>query len=324
MPETDAPIYRSGAAARLAGIPVNTLRMWERRYGVVSPGVSQSGQRRYGAADVGRLAMIKSLVDAGHPIGTLAHLSVETLQQMRAAAGLATGGPDAATAAVRAPARVALVGEALAARADSPQRRAPRLHIVGVCAERERALTQLRGVRADVLAIELPTASIELLPWLDDLMAASGAQRAIIAYRFASETTVDRLRRRGHIVLRAPISLAEVALLAANSRTATPPATETPAPPQPQFDERALARLAQRSTTIACECPRHLVDLLLSLGAFERYSAECESRSPEDAQLHRHLSRVTGTARALLEEALSRLIEAEGLQDLEGRHVSTA
>ena len=29
--------YRSGAVARLTGIPVQTLRVWERRYKIVGP-----------------------------------------------------------------------------------------------------------------------------------------------------------------------------------------------------------------------------------------------------------------------------------------------
>ena len=32
--------YRSGVAARLAGLPVETLRVWERRYGVSDAGRS--------------------------------------------------------------------------------------------------------------------------------------------------------------------------------------------------------------------------------------------------------------------------------------------
>jgi len=43
------PTYRSGTAARLAGIPVDTLRMWERRYQVVGPQLSARGHRRYAA-----------------------------------------------------------------------------------------------------------------------------------------------------------------------------------------------------------------------------------------------------------------------------------
>ena len=33
-------VYRSGVAARLTGVPVDTLRIWERRYSVIGPRLS--------------------------------------------------------------------------------------------------------------------------------------------------------------------------------------------------------------------------------------------------------------------------------------------
>lgn len=83
--------------------------------------------------------------------------------------------------------------------------------------------------------------------------------------------------------------------------------------PGRRFDDQALARLARALTTLHCECPHHVVDLLASLGAFERYSAECANRSPADAALHRYLERVAGSARVLFEDALVRIARAEGL-----------
>jgi hypothetical protein len=53
--------------------------------------------------------------------------------------------------------------------------------------------------------------------------------------------------------------------------------------------------------------------LLIRLGNFETYSAECESRSPADAALHHYLKEVTGNARALLEDAMVRVVQAEGI-----------
>ena len=312
--QAPAPFYRSGTAARLAGIPVATLRMWERRYGVVGPRVSASGHRRYAAEDVSRLALIKALVDIGHPIGSLAHLPLATLREIQAA-------PRAASAAARPPEkkpsmlRVAIVGEALAARAESAASRFPLLRVVATCADRESAAAALRGVTADLLAIELPGLREDAVEFVDALTAAVGARRAVVAYRFATESAVRELRRRGHAVAHAPIDLAEIesAGAAAFAVREVAPARPLAASPPPRFDERTLAQLAQASTTVRCECPRHIVELLLSLGAFERYSAECENRSPADAEVHRYLGRVAGNARALFEEALVRLAQAEGI-----------
>ena len=308
------PTYRSGTAARLAGIPVDTLRMWERRYQVVGPQVSAHGHRRYAAKDVDRLALIKALVNLGHSIGAIAHLPATKLNELHA--GLVTL-PSATQPRTRESSvvRVAIVGEALAARAAAVASRFPRLQIVGTCTDREHAAGALRDVTADLLAIELPALREDSVEFVDALSAAVGARRAVVSYRFGTEAAVRELRRRGHAVARAPIDLAEIASLgaalpAAPETAAVPPVT---APSAPRFDERTLAQLAQISTTVRCECPRHVVDLLLSLQAFERYSAECENRSPADAELHRQLGRYAGSARALFEEALVRVAEAEGI-----------
>ena len=76
----DEPVYRSGAVARLTGIPVQTLRVWERRYRIVGPRQSATGQRLYAPSDVNRLAVIKQLVDSGHAIGSIAPLGLDQLR----------------------------------------------------------------------------------------------------------------------------------------------------------------------------------------------------------------------------------------------------
>jgi len=309
--QPDTATYRSGTAARLAGIPVATLRMWERRYRVVGPQTSARGHRRYGAEDVSRLGLIKSLVDLGHPIGTVAHLPLQTLREMRAAAAAAINEPRLTPP--RAP-RVAIVGEAFCAQASAADTAS--MHVAAACADRSQAAAALRDVRADVLAIELPALRDDAVDLVETLAAQVGARRAIVAYRFATEAALRELRRRGHVVAHAPVGLAEMVALAVGGFEAG--AAPLAAAPAPRFGERALVQLSQVTTKVRCECPKHVVDLLLSLGAFERYSNECENRSPADAELHRHLGRVAGNARLLFEEALIRVTQAEGIELPEG------
>ncbi|HEY0490320.1 MAG TPA: MerR family transcriptional regulator [Telluria sp.] len=87
MSEQQSPAYRSGVAARLAGLPVETLRVWERRYGLSDTPRSVRGQRLYSAAQVRRLGMLKQLVDQDHPIGALAGLPLEQLEELAGGAG---------------------------------------------------------------------------------------------------------------------------------------------------------------------------------------------------------------------------------------------
>src|SRR5690349_24591041 len=83
--EQDRVMYRSGAAARLAGLPVETLRIWERRYSLSDAERSERGQRLYSAEQVARLGLLKQLVDQGHAIGVLAGLGRDQLHAMLAA-----------------------------------------------------------------------------------------------------------------------------------------------------------------------------------------------------------------------------------------------
>jgi PAS domain S-box-containing protein len=56
---------RVGELARRTGVGVSTLRAWERRFGVLEPARSASGQRLYAEADVERVAAICRLVAEG-------------------------------------------------------------------------------------------------------------------------------------------------------------------------------------------------------------------------------------------------------------------
>lgn len=316
-----APTYRSGTAARLAGIPVETLRVWERRYGVVGPGLSPRGHRLYATEDVSRLALIKQLVDLGNPIGSIATLPLTSLRQMRdaadAASHVARVGPQVWPPQI---VRVALVGEALAQRAAGIGHEAPTLAVAATCAEAAGALESLSGISADVLAIELPTLQVDTVGVVDAIVQAVGARTAVVAYRFGPAAVVSALRARGYAVLHSPLDLAELERLGRDAihfgptpaRPAAPPAPSDTVPAR-RFDDRSLAQIAQASTALYCECPRHVVELLLTLGTFERYSAECVNRSPADAALHRYLQRVAGSARALFEDALVLVARSEGL-----------
>jgi DNA-binding transcriptional MerR regulator/methylmalonyl-CoA mutase cobalamin-binding subunit len=69
------------AVSKLTGIPVETLRAWERRYGVVEPDRDERG-RVYSDVDVERLRLLRRAVEAGHAIGRVASLSSAHLRAL--------------------------------------------------------------------------------------------------------------------------------------------------------------------------------------------------------------------------------------------------
>jgi len=77
-------LYPIRAASKLTGIPVETLRAWERRYQVVEPARSARG-RLYSDLDVQRLLLLRACLERGHAIGQVAGLSDAGLQNLLAA-----------------------------------------------------------------------------------------------------------------------------------------------------------------------------------------------------------------------------------------------
>jgi len=65
-PSAEPALLSIGALARAAGIPVPTLRTWERRYGVPTPQRKPSGHRLYPASAVEHLRKVATLLERGH------------------------------------------------------------------------------------------------------------------------------------------------------------------------------------------------------------------------------------------------------------------
>jgi DNA-binding transcriptional MerR regulator len=67
-------------ASRITGISVDTLRMWERRYGFPNPCRNDNGNRLYSRADVNRLALVAKAISNGYRAGEAIRLDTETLR----------------------------------------------------------------------------------------------------------------------------------------------------------------------------------------------------------------------------------------------------
>ena len=306
-------VYRSGAVARLTGIPVQTLRVWERRYRIVGPRQSATGQRQYSPEDVARLTVIKRLVDSGHAIGSIAALDLDSLQAMLAKVARASGSTGAGA---ESPVRVAIVGEALAVRVQGFHLAA--LQIVAATPGSDGAVEALKGVSADVLLVALPNLNGESAASVRSLARQVGPRKIIVEYGFGTQRIGQELRAMGCSLVRAPVDIDELESLcrlapeAARSRVPELSPKIDPAAPR-RFDNKTLAEISLASVVLSCECPHHIAELLVQLGNFETYSGECESRTPADGELHHYLKHVAGNARAMLEEALLRVVEAEGI-----------
>jgi DNA-binding transcriptional MerR regulator len=78
--------YRIGTAARLSGVAIDTVRNWERRYGLVVAARGKGGQRLYSEADVVHLRALQSLVGEGLSAGEAHHVLAVRLSRISPAA----------------------------------------------------------------------------------------------------------------------------------------------------------------------------------------------------------------------------------------------
>ncbi|HEU5362622.1 MAG TPA: MerR family transcriptional regulator [Gaiellaceae bacterium] len=62
------------ALTRRTGVPPDTIRKWEQRYGVLRPARTPGGQRRYTEIDVARVEWLKARISEGFRIGEAAEL----------------------------------------------------------------------------------------------------------------------------------------------------------------------------------------------------------------------------------------------------------
>jgi DNA-binding transcriptional MerR regulator len=354
--EDTEPRYRSGAAARMARMPVATLRTWERRFQVVAPLTEPSGHRLYSAADVHRLTLLKQLSDMGHSISHLAALSIEQLREVATthatiqARTLSSPGIAVQAAATPAPWRVVVVGPALARRLQGKtvrQRLGREVELIGPFASLAACLAaaphQIPGPSSatlapaawgsrdgpDLLLVGLPSMQDDQATGLRQLADAWHAEQAAVLCTYGMPSACDAARRAGFAVQRGALGDDALAdwlrwLGDPYAGTTGPVTIEQPAPPDApwalpgpprprRFDDTTLADFAALSSAVACECPRHVSELLILLSAFEDYSAECVSLSTVDADLHRYLQRAAASARAILEIAMERIALHEGL-----------
>ena len=248
------------------------------------------------------------------------------------------------------PLRLVVIGRALATRLQRPavaRRLAAAARLVAVFDTPEAAaagaadalgdgldppddVTPLDGI--DLLLWQVPDLPARMPPTLGAAGAAWRARRTVVVHRFAGAAARRAFEDEGARVLREPLDDEALGAWLATHEgqpdarpDARPEATHDPAalpdvrvpaadavPPR-RFDDATLTAIAGLPSSVACECPRHVAELLMQLAGFEAYSAACASRGPADAALHAHLHQVAGRARVLFESALERVARHEGL-----------
>ncbi len=319
--KTDAPpLYGIGAVSRITGLTDHTIRVWERRYAAVTAARAPNGRRQYTEADVQKLALLRRLTENGIAISRVAGDTVDELR--RRVESLRELAADAEPRALR----VAVHGDFLP-RQLREQAPATALDIRIADSSRERFAADLHQQPVDVIVLERPVLDAETLGEMRRHLEGSGAAQGVIVYSFGRSRDIGAAAEEGIVALRAPVGADELCDAATRSVSAarrvpgmaaaeealTAPDLSAPVAAR-RFSPQQLANLSSTKTGVDCECPRHLAQLVSDLSAFEIYSDRCANRDDDEAALHRYLHRTTAEARALVERALQKLADAEGLR----------
>lgn len=318
-------LYDISTVSRLTGLSAANLRMWERRHEVVSPTRSESGRRQYTKRDLQRLTLLKTLSDRGHGIMSTAGLSTTELERRVEESKDILGEQKGSTTARSC--RICIVGEHIAGLlADGEDLSVDHVEITKfddvLEAEKARELPP-----SDLLLVGCPAFLPEELPRVERLLGRCGAYRAIVVYGFGRRETLERIEETSGAItaIRTPVSPRELALaclsdLAKARRSASRSLENAPQPrevdestPPRRYGGEQLSAIARISSSVDCECPHHLSDLLVGLTGFEDYSEACENRNEADAEIHAYLHRMTAHARATVEDALAVLLDYEGI-----------
>lgn len=91
-----------GALSRATGVPADTLRTWERRYGFPAPERTESGHRRYSLPTLERLRLVVRALERGHRPGAVLTAAPEHLLSLLDLVSATAAEPPAALPALPA------------------------------------------------------------------------------------------------------------------------------------------------------------------------------------------------------------------------------
>ena len=315
-------LHKIGAVSSLSGVPTPTLRVWEMRYETFQPQKTESKHRLYTDDDVLKATVLKRLTDQGHSISSIAQLSTTELNrllQQQQETNQRKASADLKNQTVS----IAVIGLPLAAKIESKKFtfsfNNQAIRITDIFSTVQQALAAKFQKNPQILLIQTNSLHSGVQVDIHRLAQINNALQVIVLYNYGQEPIIESMKRCGMMVRREPISDSDLAeliksVLMVNTESSANILSAGLLIPPRKYDDIELMRVANISTNVLCECPKHVSEIITQLASFEKYSHECLNNSTEDAHLHAYLSSVSGSARALFESALEMVAKHEGIK----------
>ena len=309
------PLYGIGTVARLTRVRPETLRIWERRYGLGASQKADNGRRLYTQTDLEHLQIVVKLVDQGFRIGEIASMERKTLEAMLEQ----SGSPAGAASAEQRP-RVLFIGTVLCGWLDQHPGCLSRLDSRLYRENLETAQTDLPDSvdQVDMLVLDCGALNADQVEAIETLKKRVGSRSTLVFYQFSSQRWLDHLESQGVSTAKLPLDTEVFAshmkrLQGSFEVERGVSDTGELAPARPRiFGDEDLLEYRHVSSPLACGCTQHLSELIQSLSAFEKYSSQCAVESWSDAATHSCVYAYTNQARWLMERALQAVLEEHG------------
>lgn len=308
------PLYGIGTVARLTGLKPDTLRVWERRYGLGASYKSASGRRLFTQSDLEHLQLITALVTDGVRIGEIASSDRKTLELL-----VTNRGSRLAKSLPATKSRVVFVGAELCQWLDRHQ---GCLSGISAFLSRTSLATAVEDLDttepADMLVVHCPSVSMTNINAVDTLANRLDVKRTLVLYQLSNSRWIEEIERRGMSALEYPpesarlaFELGRVAIDHEAKRGEINLGELIQAKPR-MYDDATLTAATQLKSLLDCECPKHISDLIKALAEFETYSTACSVENWHEAAVHSCIYAYTAQARYLMEKALQAALEGRG------------
>jgi len=311
------PLYGIGPVARITKIRPETLRAWERRYGLGASQKSAGGHRLYTQTDLEHLQIIGRLVGQGFRIGEIAAMERKTLQAMVEQ----HDGENRVVLPVRP--RALFLGEDLCgwldlhpgciAALDSQLLRCP----LAECGQD--IVVALSDI--DLLIVSCGAVDSAATDSLLKLLDVCDVRASLLFYQFCPERSLNLLAERGMTCASLPLGTTTFTdqlkrmLGKLDVNRGVGDIGELATTRGRVFNASELVRIQAQESSLACGCSRHLAEIVQTLDSFEDYSSSCAADSWGDAAVHSCVYAYTNQARWLMEKALKTVLDEHAKHD---------
>ncbi|MEM0954698.1 MAG: MerR family transcriptional regulator [Pseudomonadota bacterium] len=307
------PLYGIGTVARLTRVRPETLRIWERRYGLGASQKAENGRRLYTQTDLEHLQIVVKLVEQGFRIGEIASMERKTLEAMLEQGG---GSSNHGQKSEVKP-RVLFVGSVLCSWLDQHPGCLTSLDSQLFRGAVENVATELTADldSVDLLVLDCAALNAEQVEAIKALRDRVNARSALVFYQFSSQRWLSQLNIEGISATKLPLDTETFASHMKRLQgtleveRGVGDAGELAKPRARMFKDSELLEHLKIDSALACGCTQHLAEIIKSLTAFEQYSSQCAVESWSDAATHTCVYAYTSQARWLMEKALKAVLE---------------